>query len=576
MSGGERPRPAEVVLVLACFLGVVVAVAAVPGVAGPTAEESGDAADGRSGSGTVTTPGDGGGGGSGGVGIGEILRWLVGEGDDGPRERTPPAYDVRVTPDPVPGRTVTVTVSRRGAPVEGARVAFGERPVGRTDANGQVRGRVPYADGELVVRVRPPAETARASSIPDGSTLAPPAALGGGGLVRQATPTPTNVTERYGLPTAASVRVVGETDPGATVQVVARVAGDPLPRAAVRVNGERVGRTDANGTFALRVPDDGTRRLRVAVERGVVRGQRTVPVRVLTLQVSPDDPVAVPTRPATVTARVGAEPASNASVAVAGERVGRTGADGRSRVTLPSDPTATVVVRRGDRVARRSLLIAYATAGVVLAVPTVALLAALGAAVRYRERVGGAVRRAGSGAVRLAGWVARVTARVARWLGRVAAALASGSLRLARWLAGVPRRVVAWASPETALALLLAGPRWLRGLPGRAVGWIRDSGGSETTEGPTRGGRAPDTDPSEFETLWRAFARTVVPDAWRHRTPAEVGRAAVERGLPAAPVERVTRAFRERAYARSDPSADERERAVETLRALLTETEEEP
>lgn len=540
MSDGERPRPAELLLVLACLLAVVVAVAAVPGVAGPTASESGGEGGG---SGTVATPGSDGGGGGGGVGIGDILRWLFGEGEGNPRERVPPEYDVRVSPDPVPGRTVTVTVSRRGAPVEGARVAFGERSIGRTDAAGQVRGRVPYSEGELVVRVQPPTRATgavRASPVLVEASVAPPAVLDGGAPVRQAepTPTPTNVTERYGLPTTASVRVVGETNPGTTVRVVARVADDPLPRATVRVNGERVGRTDANGTYALRVPDDGTRRLRVVVERGVVDGERTVPVRLLTVRIRPDDPVAVPTRPAAVTARIGAEPATNASVTVAGDRVGRTGPDGRAQIALPSDPTAEVVVRRGDRVARRSLLAAYATTGAVLAVPALALLAALGGLVRYRERVASAVRRAGSGAVRLAGWLARAAVRVGRWLGRVALALASQSRRLARWLAGLPRRVVAWASPGAALAFLLAGPRWLLGLPRRAGGWLRSSDENPAATGEaTQAGRAPDADAAGFEALWLAFARAVVSDGPRHRTPAEVGRAAVERGLPAAPVE---------------------------------------
>lgn len=573
MSGGERPRPAQVLLVFACLAAVVVAVAAVPGVAGP---ETGG--EGNGGSGTATTSesdGDGGGG----VGIGEILRWLFGEGDGDAREPVPPEYDVSVTPEPVPGRTVTVTVRRRGVPVEGARVAFGDRSIGRTDTEGQVRGRVPYSEGELVVRVRPPARTTDAEG-PVAAPVAPPAVVDGGAFVGQTTPTPTgtNVTERYGLPTTATVRVVGEPDPGTRVDVVARVAGDPLPRATVRVNGDRAGQTDANGTYALRVPDDGTRQLRVRVERGVVTGERAVPVRILAIRIRPDDPLAAPTRPATVAARIGAEPAANASVTVAGERAGRTDAEGRARVTLPADPTASVVVRRGDRVARRSLLAAYATTGAVLAVPAAALLAVLGGLVRYRAAVARGARRAGSGAARLA----RGAVALARWLGRAAvwlagfarrvvAALARGAVRLARWLAGVPRRVLAWASPRAALAHLLAGPRWLLGLPRRLRG---DRADGTTDDGENTRARD-DADAPGFEALWAAFARAVVPgEAWR-RTPAEVARAAVERGLPAEPVERVTRAFRERAYARSEPSASERERAIETLRALLSETEEE-
>lgn len=574
MSDGERPRPEEALLALACLGAVVVAVAAVPGVAGPTA---GGGDTGSGGSGTVTTPGDGrGGGGSGGVGIGDIVRWLFGGGD----ERVPPEYDVRVDPDPVPGRTVTVTVRRRGTPVEGARVAFGERPIGQTNASGQVRGEVPYSEGELVVRVQPPQPTdgarRRGAVTLGGPALggAPPAAVDGGALVRQATPTPTNVTERYGLPTTASVRVVGEANPGATVRVVARVGGDPLRRATVRVNGDRAGQTDANGTHTVRVPDDGTRRLRIQVERGVVRGGQTVPVRLLTLRVRPADPLAVPGRPATVVARIGVGTAPDAAVTVAGERVGRTDAAGRARITLPADPTAEVVVRRGDRVARRSLLAAYATTGVVLAIPALVGIAVLGALVRNRGRVARGARGAGRGAVRLAAWLGRAALALARVTRRVTGALARQTLRLAR---RAPRRLVAWASPRAALAVLLAGAQWLLGPPRRAVRWIR---GAQTTEpdGESERDGARESVPGapDFEALWVAFARAVVPDGWRHRTPAEVGHAAVERGLPADAVERVTRAFRERAYAGSDLPAGEYERAVETLRALLSETEDDP
>jgi hypothetical protein len=441
---------------------------------------------------------------------------------------------------------------------------------------------VPYGRDELVVRVRPPA---RAGAGPlGGAVAAPPAVVGGGALVRQAEPTPTNVTERYGLETTASVRVVGDADPGTTVRVVARVGGDPLPRATVRANGDRVGRTDANGTRAVRVPDDGSRRLRIGVERGAVSGERTVPVRLLAVQVRPADPIAVPGRPATVAARVGADPASNATVAVAGERVGRTDTAGHAPVTLPSDPTAEVVVRRGDRVARQSLLVAYTTTGVALAVPAAALLAAAVAVGRRRETVARRARRAGHRAVGLARrlargvsagarWLGRAVPAAARGLGRLAGALARQALRLGGRLAGVPRRVVAWASPRAALAALLAGPRWLLGLPGR----LRPAEADERAAGAgTTGVDETVPDAPDLDALWVAFARAVVPDGWRHRTPAEVGRTAVERGLPAEPVERVTRAVRERAYAPDDLSADERDRVVETLRGLLSEAEDDP
>ena len=585
MNAGERPRQGQLLLVVACLAAVVVAATAVPGVAGPGTGSDESGADGDGGSGRVTTDDGDGSGGGGGVGIGDILRWLFGEG--GGERRVPPDYDVTVAPDPVPGRTVVVTVQRDGRPVEDAAVSFGDRQIGRTDADGQVRGRVPYSDDELVVRVRPPdgapSEAAAGPVAALDRGLSPQATLGStpavgpvddGPVVRRAEPTatPENVTEQYQVPTDARVRVVGRTDPGATVRVVASVAGDPLPRATVRVNGQRVGQTNASGVDEVQVPDDGTRRLRVRVERGTVSGARTVAVRRLTVRVQPVDPLAVPTRPATVEARIGTEPAANATLSVGGERVGQTDAGGRAALTLPADPTVAVVAERGDRVARRSLLPAYATTVGVALVPALALFGLATAAVRRRRQVTTAAREAGRGLLALATWLGRLGAALARGAVRLAVGTGRAVARLARWLVGVPARLAAWASPRAALAALRSVPPWAAGLPRRAVGGLRaDEGETRRASGDAAGGSAAGT--AGLAALWVAFARVVLRDDPRRRTPADVARAAVERGLPADAVEQVTDAYREWAYAPVDPPASEAERAAETLRTLVAQTE---
>lgn len=545
MSGGEPARPAGLLVVAACLLAVVVASAAVP-----VATPGGGGAGGSGGQ--ATTGGSGSGGG--GVGIGDILRWLLG---DGTQRSVPPEYDVTVQPEPVPGRTVTVTVRRQGGPVEGALVSFGGRRVGRTGADGRVRGRVPYGDDELVVRVTPPGE--RVTAAPRGGALA---AVGPGGVRQSEPPTPANITERYELPTTAAVRVEGTTDPGSTVRVVASVAGESLSRAAVSVNGRRVGETDATGTAGVRVPDDGSRRLRIRVERGVVEGERTVPVRILTVAVRPVDPLAVPTRPAVVETRLGDTPVANATLSLDGEPVGRTDATGRARLTLPADPTATVVAQSGERVARQSLLLAYAATLGAVAVPAALLAGLLALGVRARTQVASGVARAGGGVLALVGLAGRLAVLLAVAAGRVGRT----GRRLLGWAAGLPPRLVAWRP----LARLGAGSLWLAGLPARLL-----DDGDATEPVARRGGatgREASSEPGgEFERLWVEFARSVAPEDWRRRSPAEVGRAAVERGLPAEAVDRVTRAQRERTYARDGPSPGERDRAVEALRALIAE-----
>ncbi|PSQ16644.1 hypothetical protein BRD00_10310 [Halobacteriales archaeon QS_8_69_26] len=94
------------------------------------------------------SPGDDGGG----LGPGDAPR-LPGEEDVTPR--TGPPYEVDLDARPVPGREVTVTVTKDGLPVEGVVVTFNGDPVDTTDRNGNVTATVPY-DEELRVDAVPP------------------------------------------------------------------------------------------------------------------------------------------------------------------------------------------------------------------------------------------------------------------------------------------------------------------------------------------------------------------------------------------------------------------------------------
>jgi len=72
------------------------------------------------------------------------------------------------------------------------------------------------------------------------------------------------------------------------VTLVATIQGDPVPAATVSIDGDRVGRTDENGEYALAIPDDGTERLRVDVQRGEIQGRTFVDVRLLRVAVQGD------------------------------------------------------------------------------------------------------------------------------------------------------------------------------------------------------------------------------------------------------------------------------------------------
>ena len=73
-----------------------------------------------------------------------------------------------------------------------------------------------------------------------------------------------------------------------------------------------------------------------------------------------------------------------------------------------------------------------------------------------------------------------------------------------------------------------------------------------------------------LRTLWRTFARWVVPGRWVSQTPGDVARQAVDQGFPRGPVERLTNVFREVEYGDRSLSEERYARAKAALRALRT------
>jgi hypothetical protein len=414
-AGVDRRQAALVGL---CLLGLVVAAFVAP-VAPDTGgfdqgrESNGDAGGGRdTGGGSGGDGGGGSGGGGGGDGVDEPVPI---PGDDGaPIER---GCGVVVEDDPVPGGVVSVRVYDDLRPAPDVSVWFGDRFVGRTDRAGRVDGRVPYTrqlnvtvrlPGEDCEFFRPPADdegdgpvelsvephaspsdgvgwaavdlVGRAAVGPDRG------ALGVGpetGVGRQADDG--NDTGAYAVDGAVNVSVVGEPYPGTNVTVRAAIEGVPVGRATVSVDGERVGRTTADGRYELAIPADAAK-LSVAVERGEFSGSRTVDVWVLDAAFVPQEGLPVPGEPALVAAAAGPEPATGADVALDGSRLGSTDGNGTVALALPADPRGTVAVETDRQSATVPLWTAYAStilaSGLLLAVG----VAATGAAARVRDR----------------------------------------------------------------------------------------------------------------------------------------------------------------------------------------------
>ena len=361
--------------------------------------------------------------------------------------------------------------------------------------------------------------------------------------------------------------------PGETVTVLARIEGRPVPDASVTVDGQRVGETDDAGRYRLTVPDDGTKRLTVAVERGDYSGRARVPVALLDVTVSPTTIVALPDQSAVLNVTLGAETVPGASVTVDGQQVGETGPDGTRRVTLPTDPTATIRVQAVDQTATVSVARLYA--GTVAVVGFV--LAALGGiVVALARRVSGTARTpsadaVGSRARRLLNRVVRRALGVATWLTGVFDDAEARLRAFWRDLRGSPRTVVARlralpGAVRDGVAALLG---WLRELPSRLRGFRGTDDGDEAaaTESPAT---VPDagSDPTALRERWRAFARWVTPDRWRQRTPGEVVRAATAEGYPREPATDLAAAFREVEYGGAERTAERAERAQEAFDAL--------
>lgn len=579
------------------------------------------------------SPGD-----DGGDGIGpDDAPGLPGPGDRSPR--VGPPYDLAVTPDPVPGRVVTVTVTKDGLPVEDVVVTFDGDPVGRTDRNGNVTARVPYADDLEIDAVVPAAEDGSGESGsgdddpdgggdgdgPDGGDAdgddgsradlgtwgADPLAAFGSAPLATLAAAPAHVQSgrspvlagaeadsandsataprRFDLSTDVTWAVEGALAPGREAVLVATIDGVPVRDAPVTVDGRTVGRTDARGRVTASVPEEARGSVRAGIERGAVEDRDRIDLADLSVSVHPDSLVALPGVGATVRVTVGDEPVENATVAMDGRRVGRTGTDGRVRASLPVANAARFgadgpVLTAGTTVSgmyRNAALLGLALVGLVGA-------AVVGA--RRRGVTAGSVASGGRSllhrATALATRLAHRTAATARRLLRgVGSLLGRGSGWLGDHLSNALRRVrsvgirrVVAGAIGAVGGLALGALWWLAGLPAALLGlparirarFGRDAGGSGRLRGdPCESPGDDETPPAvAVREAFRELVRMLGIRGWRTMTPGEIARAATDRGLPEGPVRAVTDAFRDVEYGGVEPSEALRDRVAGALSLL--------
>ncbi|WP_226011155.1 transglutaminase domain-containing protein [Halomicrobium salinisoli] len=464
--------------------------------------------------------------------------------DDGDRERTVGEYTVGLNRSAAPGAPVTVTVTRNGLPVGGAMVTFNGEPVGVTDQDGQVVGEVPYAeslrvdvDGDAVLRADADGDT---EGTPDGVELFDVAAAGGPAADRFYAAGQAGANATFDVATNATLAVDGDAVTGGEVTVTATVDGVPVRRAAVLVDGERVGETDDEGAATVALPDE-TGDVTVRVERGPVAGERTLTLAALNVSATPTAPVALPGTGVVVEATLGDDPVAGATVTVAGERVGETNVDGRTTARLPLANAARIAVdAHGQRAEQTVGGLFVNLAGTLLAA-----LAVLGGAVLLTRRYG------------------IDPATVRRALRRVPDLIATALVALG----AVADRAVArlWARALLTadhLRSMVAGRR----SPGDLLDALRDWLAARRAEvrsaaaGATAaavGDDGPEGSHATVREAWAEFLDAVSLRRPGTRTPAAIGSHAVERDdLPSDAVWTLVDAFRAVEYGDRDP--DER------------------
>lgn len=463
--------------------------------------------------------------------------------------------NVSVAGDPYPGSAVTLVAAVEGVPMRHANVSVAGERVGQTDEQGRYRLAVPDRDAVSVTVQRGSFAGSRRVDVLD---------LG------------VRVDPREGLPV-----------PGEAASVTATRAGEPVADAAVTVDGQGLGSTGTNGSLAFTLPANPAATVTVATERqtatttlwSVYAGTIVVTAVLLVL--------------AAVTV---------AAAALLYDR-GAARRLGLAWAALDVLYLAFVLWEHDGLgialgVVGVAALYRYRTSAASGGESAVALLARVAdwsrrTALRVASSVEAALSRLG-----------RLAARAAAWLRSLSLSPSAVSDRLRRWLRSVGRRtgdrVTAALTVRRVAAVGVSGAgvalsvvRW--GVGGGlataavlAVGgslallWLRpgDSGptatGTETTETAERAEPSAESGdgPASLRALWRAFARWIAPGRWRTRTPAEVSRAAIERGLPREPVAALTRAFREVEYG-GEPAESHRDRARAAYDALVDADERE-
>ena len=444
----------------------------------------------------------------------ELINWDGGN-DGGGGEGEPTDCQVYVENQPAPGSETTVVIVDEEEPQEGVRVWFNGEYVGETDAEGSVTGEVPYVDRlNVTVGYSEPCTFTNQPSVADVGA----GVTDLGATASVAGPLHSVAADTAGLGTApasqvgqsddsvnssgevevegdATIELVGEPYPNATVTLVVTAGGVPVPEANVSVDGKRVGQTDDTGRYSLAIPD--RNRVRVTASRGSVSGQRRIDIRQLRLRFAPQ--LTIPGETVTATARTNGEPVPGATVSLDGRRVDTTDDNGTATLVAPATLSGTVTVSTARQTTTVPVTAMYRLTAGLAAVLLVFATVSTGATARRHGRetatrlatvwVAVAALFVAYTVFELVGLVVWVLGVALVWLVRNRARVLSGGLSAASLLASLVASchrmalaLVGWleglldlsrATASGLLGWLRSLPRSLTALAGRLGAWLR-------------------------------------------------------------------------------------------------------
>ncbi|WP_227739013.1 transglutaminase TgpA family protein [Halorientalis pallida] len=465
---------------------------------------------------------------------------------------------------PTPGQSVPVRTMIEQFPVTEAAVSVNGQFVGLTNESGYVIVDIPYAEQLNITAER---GEARAT---------------------------TTVT-----PEVLAISVTGERTPGKSLRVKPTVGNATVPNATVRLDGKRVGETNASGNATFTVPFRPD--IVVGVSRGELAVNRTIDLPdELTVTTSG---LAVPGLSVTTTVTINGEPVPNATVRGNGGVLGTTASSGVLDVSLPFQNSYKLTVSRGEL--RGSTTVSWILLLPVLGVLGLLALAGvtlsdryldvgpspIGLMARVHQVTASALQRLVSSVVGaiayVVGLLERLEAYCRRLLSDTLATLRATPGRIASWFDRQHHRIQAWfqtqwASLRSALTRYYVSvretdPRALVGILAAAI-WRRvksvqrvaTSRDTEATQG-TAVTTSEDDGRIDIQQAWRELTARVQVSNPQATTPVQYGERAIDRGFPADAVETLTELYRKAEYSYWDPTTADERQARDALQRIRRE-----